>query len=94
MLKSRGTLADTSHMPTIVTMTFPHESDQPSSAVGGDTPEADPTTPGTDPNTGSGQESITPERLTKVIRRLQTGFYDSPDVREQVARRIREELGP
>lgn len=94
MLKSRGTPADTSHMPIIVTMELPHESDQPGTAGGGDTPEAAPPTPGTDPNTGSGQECITPERLTKVIRRLETGFYESPEVREHIARRIREELGP
>jgi hypothetical protein len=82
-------MTDTSHMPTIVPMEFPHEPDQPGGADGGDTPEADPMIPGT----GSGQESITPERLTKVIRNLETGFYDRPEVREQIARRVREELG-
>ncbi len=87
-------MADTSHMPIIVTTEFPHESNQPGTAGGGDTPEADPTTPDTDPNTGSGQECITPERLKKVIQRLETGFYDGPEIREQIARRIREELGP
>jgi hypothetical protein len=82
-------------MPTIVMMEFPFESDQPSSAGDEDTPEADPAIPGSDPTTtGSGQEGITPERLRKVIRKLETGFYDTPEVREHIARRVREELGP
>jgi hypothetical protein len=81
-------------MPIIVTMEFPYESDQPGSAGDGDTPEADPATPDADPSAGSGQESITPERLTKVIRNMETGFYDTPEVREHIARRVREELGP
>ncbi len=49
-------------------MEFPHESDQPVSAGGGDSAEADPTTPDIDPSTGSRQESITPERSAKVVR--------------------------
>jgi hypothetical protein len=92
MLKSEGALADAFHMPTSVTMEFPHESDQPVSPGEGDTPEADPATQATDPNPGSGQESITPERLAKIIRNMGTGFYDSPEVREHIARRVREEL--
>jgi len=94
MLKSRRALADASHMPIIVTMEFPHESDHPGKARDGDTPEADPAAPGTDASTGSGQEGIAPERLKQVIRNLETGFYDTPEVREQIARRVREELGP
>ena len=94
MLKSRGILADTFHMPIIVTMELSYESDQPGTPGAGDTPAADPTTQGTDGRSDSGQESITPERLTKVIRRLENGFYDSPEVREHIARRVREELDP
>jgi len=75
-------------MPKIMTMEFPFESEQPGNAGDGDRPEADPATP------GSGQEGITPERLTKVIRNMESGFYDTPEVREHIARRIREELGP
>jgi hypothetical protein len=93
-LKSGGSLTDASHMPTIVTMTFPSESDQPGSAGDGDTFEADPATLGSDSSTGSDQEAITPEQLTKIIRNMETGFYDTPEVREHIARRIREELGP
>ena len=94
MLKSEGALADASPMPITVTMELPHESDQPGSAGDGGTPEADPATEATDPSTGSGQPSITPEQLAKLIRRMETGFYDTPEVREQIARRVREELGP
>ena len=94
MLKSWAIPADTFHMPIIVKTELPHESDQPGTAGDGDTPEADPATPGTDPSTGSGPEGLTPERLTKVIRKMETGFYDTPEVREHIARRVREELGP
>ena len=73
-------------MPKIMTMEFPYESEQPGNA--GESPEADPAT------TGSGQEGITPERLTKVIRNMESGFYDTPEVREHIARRVREELDP
>jgi hypothetical protein len=65
-------------MPIIVMMEFPQESDPPGSAGNGDTPEADPATQGTDPTIGPDPASITPERLTKIIRRMETGFYDSP----------------
>jgi hypothetical protein len=81
-------------MPTIVTMKLPYESDPPGGAGDGDTPGADPATPDTDPPSGSDEGAITPERLTKVIRNMETGFYDTPEVREHIARRIREELGP
>ena len=40
------------------------------------------------------QDGMTPERLKQVIRRLETGFYDTPEVREQIARRVRKELDP
>lgn len=93
MLKSRGSLADASHMPIIVTMQFPHESDQPGTTGDPGAPEADPTQ-GAEPSIGSGQEGITSERLAEIIRNMETGFYDSPEVREHIARRVREELGP
>jgi hypothetical protein len=91
MLKSWAIPADTFHMPIIVKTELPHESDQPGD---GDIPGAGPTTQGMDPGTGAGHESITPERLREVIRKLETGFYDSAPVREHIARRVREELGP
>jgi hypothetical protein len=81
-------------MPIIVTMKPPSESDQPGTAGGGGSAAAHPPTQGTDGSGDSDQESITPERLTKVIRNLESGFYDSPEVREHIARRVREELGP
>jgi len=91
VLKSEGALTDASHMPIIATMELPHESDQPGAAGHGGTPEADP---GTELDTGSSPEGLTPERLTNVIRKMETGFYDTPEVREHIARRVREELGP
>lgn len=93
MLKSPGALADTSHMPIPVPMELPHESDQPGPGDG-NASEAGLPAPGTRAGSGSEPDGVTPERLTKVIRRLETGFYDSPEVREHIARRVREELGP
>jgi hypothetical protein len=93
-LKSGGSPTDASYMPIIVTMGFPYESDQPGAAGDGDISETDPAIPAGDPSTGSDQGVITPERLTKIVRNLETGFYDTPEVREHIARRIREELGP
>jgi hypothetical protein len=87
-LKSEVALADASHMPKFMTMKFPLESEQPGNAGDGESPEADPAAP------GSGQEGLTPDRLTKVIRNMESGFYDTPEVREHIARRIREELDP
>jgi hypothetical protein len=78
------------YMQKIVTMELLYESEQPGNTGDGDTPEADPATPGT----GSGQEGLTPERLTKIIRKMESGFYDTPEVREHIARRVREELDP
>jgi hypothetical protein len=80
-------------MPTIVTTTLPSESDQPGSAGDGDSLESDPATQRSGPSRGSDQDAFTSERLTKIIGNMQTGFYDTPEVREQIARRIREELG-
>jgi hypothetical protein len=36
---------------------------------------------------------VTPEHLAKVIRRLETGFYDQDEIREQIARRALDDLG-
>jgi hypothetical protein len=78
-------------MPIIVTMDASHESDVPSNGSGsGTTPERDPMPPGP----GSFQDGITRERLTNVIRRLESGFYDTTEIRDHVARRVREELAP
>lgn len=89
-LKSWGTAADTSHMPIIVTTALSHESDQPNTAGGGEPPQTDPPIPGATRD----QDGITPERLQQVIRRLETGFYDTPEVRDLIARKVREELDP
>jgi hypothetical protein len=72
-------------------MELPRESDQPN-GTDGENPAS--TSSNTGPSTGPGQESITAERLRKVIRNLETGFYDTPGVREHIARRVREEPAP
>jgi hypothetical protein len=77
-------------MPKIVTMALSHESEQPGTTDGGETSDMDPSTPGA----GRDQEGVTPERLKQLIHRLETGFYDTDEVREQVARRAREDLDP
>ena len=75
--------ADTYHMPIFVTMASSHE--QP----GG--PEGDEPSPG-DPLTADDASSLTPERLRQLIKRLESGCYDTPEVRDQIARRVRKEL--
>jgi hypothetical protein len=70
-------------------MELPRESELPDSADGRDTPSA---APDTGANAGP-EEGITPDRLRQVIRNLESGFYDSPEVREHIARRVREEPG-
>jgi hypothetical protein len=74
-------------MPVYVVMAYPQESEPPTSG-GGQTPEANRMSPDGSSSTGSGDASITPEQLAKVIRRLETGFYDRAEVREEIARRV------
>jgi hypothetical protein len=71
-------------MPTYLTMADP--------------PEPEPTTPASEDHTSepapsSDRVGITPEQLAKVIRRLETGFYDQDEIREQIARRALDDLG-
>jgi hypothetical protein len=75
-------------MPIFVTMAFSHESEQPGRTDGDATSGSDPLVPGD----AGVPDGITPERLQQIIRRLESGFYDSPEVREQIARRVRKEL--
>jgi hypothetical protein len=77
-------------MPIIVTMAAAHEPDGPGRGASGNAPDEDSSPLGT----GTGKDRITGERLAEVIRRLESGFYDAPEVREHVARRVREELNP
>ncbi len=51
-----------------------------------DAPEHDQ--PGSDPSNAG----LTPEELARVVRRLETGFYERPDVRDQIARRALDDL--
>ena len=85
-------MADTSLMPIFVTMDSSHESTEPNAAGGADTPQMDVTMPGSETAVPAEQDGLTPERLKQVIRRLETGYYDSTDVREQIARRAYKEL--
>jgi hypothetical protein len=77
-------------MPIIVTMAASHEPDGPGRGASGNAPAEDSSTLGA----AASQDGITRERLAKVIRRLASEFYDTPEVREHVARRVREELNP
>lgn len=38
------------------------------------------------------QGSISTERLREVLRRIKTGFYDRPEVPEEIARRLTRDL--
>jgi hypothetical protein len=48
--------------------------------------------PDSGPSSISGEAGITPEQLARVVRRLETGFYDRAEVREEIARRILDDL--
>jgi hypothetical protein len=80
--------ADTSHMPTTVTMAFSHDSDQPGGNDGPETPRPEASSAEAAPD----RDGITPERLQQVIKRLGSGFYDVAEVREEIARRVHKEL--
>jgi hypothetical protein len=69
-------------MPKSVTMSSTHESDPPGMADENEPPTMDP----------SREDGMTPERLQEVIRRLESGFYETAEVREEIARRVRKEL--
>ncbi len=92
LLKSHGAPADTFHMPIYVTMAYPQESEPPVPTGDGQQPEVDPMSPDSGPSSGSGDEGITPEQLARVVRRLESGFYDRAEVREEIARRILDDL--
>jgi hypothetical protein len=36
---------------------------------------------------------LTPEQVQLILRRLNEGFYDSPEAVEQIARRVLKDLG-
>jgi hypothetical protein len=90
-LKSCRALADTFHMPIYVAMAYPQEPESPSPDASR-APEAEPMNPETAPGSSPGEAGLTAEQLAKVLRRLETGFYDAAEVREQIARRILDEL--
>jgi hypothetical protein len=75
-------------MPITVTMAFSHDSDQPGGNDGAETPRTEPSAAEEAPV----EDGITPERLQQVIQRLSSGFYDSAEVRNEIARRVHKEL--
>lgn len=79
-------------MPIIVAMAHSHESDQSNAAGGAESPQGDPSGANAEPGTTPVLDGITPEKLKQVMGRLESGFYDAPDVREQIARKVRKEL--
>ena len=81
-------------MPIHFAMAYSREPEPPAPADDHQTPEpAEPTAPPSPPS-GAEEAAITPEQLARVVRRLESGFYDRAEVREQIARRVREELDP
>ena len=69
-------------MPKSETMPSTHESDPPDLADKTDSRAMSP----------SREDGMTPERLQEVIRRLESGHYETAEVREEIARRVRKEL--
>jgi hypothetical protein len=80
-------VADTSDMPISVTMAFSHESEQPGIPRDGAVPRPDRSA-----GESGSDEALSAERMARIIRRLDSGFYDSPEVREQIAREALKEL--
>jgi hypothetical protein len=79
-------------MPIYITMANPREPDPPAPADDPQVPASDPTSGEAAPSGASGEAGITPEQLAKIVKRLEGGFYDRPDVREQIARRALDDL--
>jgi hypothetical protein len=75
-------------MPIPVTMAFSHDADPPGGKDGAETQRTEPSAADEAPVA----DGITPERLQQVIERLGSGFYDSVEVREEIARRVHKEL--
>ena len=81
-------------MPIYVTMAFPQESEPPIPTDDGQMPEVGPMSPDSGPGSSSGEAGITPEQLARVMRRLESGFYDRSEIREEIARRVLDDLDP
>jgi len=81
-------------MPIHVTMADPRQPESPTPAGDRRTPEVEPMSPEDPPSTGSDEVGITPEQLARVIQRMETGFYDQAEIREQIARRALDDLDP
>ncbi|HEY7613870.1 MAG TPA: hypothetical protein VH764_12795 [Gemmatimonadales bacterium] len=77
-------------MPIYITMAYSHEPDPPAPADDRP-PGAEPESGGTGSGGAPGDAAITPEQLAKVLRRLESGFYDRADVSERIARRLLDE---
>ena len=76
-------------MPIFVTMAFSHESEQPGRADGGETSEtAILSIPGAD----AGPDGITPDACSRSSGGSKPASTTPPEVREQIARRVRKEL--
>jgi hypothetical protein len=71
-------------------MAYPLEPEPPATPDPGRTREAEPVDQEHAPGS-AGEAGISPEQLARVVRRLETGFYDRAEIREQVARRILDE---
>ena len=81
-------------MPIYVAMAYPQESEPPVPSGDDHMPEADPMNPDSGPGSSSGEAGVTPEQLARVIRRLESGFYDRSEIREEIARRVLDDFDP
>jgi hypothetical protein len=80
-------------MPIYVAMA---DSPEPEPSPGGERPmpEVDGMHPEQAAGSRPGDAGLTPEELARVVRRLETGYYDRPEVRDQIARRALDDLAP
>ena len=73
-------------------MAYSHKPDPPASAGDHQMPAADSNPAETAPSGAPDEAGLTPEQLAKVVRRLEHGFYDRAEVREEIAQRVLDEL--
>jgi hypothetical protein len=55
-------------------------------------PEVKPVSPEEAPSADSAEGEITAEQLARVVRRMESGFYDRAEIRDEIARRLLDDL--
>jgi hypothetical protein len=82
-------------MPIYVAMAHSQEPEPPPAGDAPQIPEVKSMSPEDAPSGDDTAEAgITAEELARIVRRMETGFYDRAEIRDQIARRLLDELDP